>query len=386
MDTAFDVAIVGLGAVGSATLLQAAARGLRCVGIDRFVPPHIQGSSHGETRITRRAIGEGLAYVPLAMRSHAIWRDLETRTGRTLLTTPGCLVLAEGGGAATDGFLGRTIAAAERFDIDHEQLDADAIRHRFPQFAVGDADHGYFEPGGGYLHVERCIATNLMLAQAAGGLCRFGETVAALHPRAGGIAIEFAGGERITAAQVVVAAGSWAGALLGEPFASLLTPTRQVMHWFPLEPVPALAAAWVGGPTFIWSHGDRTRDFYGFPSIDGGCTIKTANEQPPIPVTPDTMRRTVDPDEAAAMYAGHVAGRLRGVRPDAARSAACLYTQSPDAHFAIGRHPAMDRVLVASPCSGHGFKHSAAIGEAIAQRLAGETVALALDDFALSRF
>ncbi len=86
------------------------------------------------------------------------------------------------------------------------------------------------------------------------------------------------------------------------------------------------------------------------------------------------------------MYAGHVAGRLRGVRPDAARSATCLYTQSPDAHFAIGRHPAMDRVLVASPCSGHGFKHSAAIGEAIAQQLAGEAPAVELAGFAPSRF
>ncbi|WP_230771894.1 N-methyl-L-tryptophan oxidase [Sphingomonas sp. Leaf4] len=386
MANRFDVAIIGLGAVGSATLLQAAERGLDCVGIDRFVPPHIWGSSHGETRITRRAIGEGLAYVPLALRSHAIWLDLEARTGRTLLTASGCLVLAEGGGPAADSFLGRTIAAAERFDIDHEQLDADAIRHRFPHFAPGDADHGCFEPGGGYLHVERCIATNLMLARAAGGLCRFGETAVALDPVTGGVAIELAGGERITAAQVVVAAGSWAGALLGEPFASLLTPTRQVMHWFPLDPVPALAAAWANGPTFIWSHADRTRDFYGFPSIDGGCTIKTANEQPPVRVTPDTMHRTAGPDEAAAMYAGHVAGRLRGVRADAARSATCLYTQSPDAHFAIGGHPAMDRVLVASPCSGHGFKHSAAIGEAIAQRLAGEADAIDLAGFALSRF
>ncbi len=382
----FDLAIIGLGAVGSATLFQAAERGLRCVGIDRFVPPHVWGSSHGETRITRQAIGEGLAYVPLAMRSHAIWRDLERRTGRELLTACGCLVVADGGGAAGDDFIGRTIAAAERFDIEHRMLDADAVRQRFPQFAPGADDRAYFEPGGGYLHVERCIATNLTLAKTTGARCRLGETVAALHPQAKHVAIELVNGERILAAHVVVAAGSWAGGLLGEPFDALLTPTRQVMHWFALAPDPASATAWTEGPAFIWSHGDRTRDFYGFPSIDGGCTIKTANEQPPIRVAPEAIQRTIAPNEAADMYADHLAGRLLGVRPDPVRSTTCLYTQSPDAHFVIGGHPASDRITVASPCSGHGFKHSAAIGEILAARSAGGSVDIDLGIFDPARF
>lgn len=385
MPDVFDIAVIGLGAVGSATLLQAAERGLACVGIDRFVPPHVWGSSHGETRITRQAIGEGLSYVPLAIRSHEIWRDLERRTGRELLTAAGCLVLADGGGTSAESFISRTIAAAQRFDIEHATLDSDAIRRRFPQFAVGRADRAYFEPGGGYLHVERCIATNVMLARAAGAACHLGETVAAIHPEANHVVIELDSGERILAAQAVVAAGSWVGGLLGEPFASWLTPTRQIMHWFPLDPAPALTRAWTASPVFIWSHPDRTRDFYGFPSIDGGCTVKTANEQPPVAVAPDTMDRTAGPDEATRMHADHLAARLIGVQASAARSATCLYTQSPDAHFVIDRHPDSDRLLVASPCSGHGFKHAAAIGDTIAARLAGGSTDIDLEAFRLAR-
>ena len=89
----YDVAVVGLGAAGAATLYQLARRGISAVGIDRFSPPHIYGSTHGDTRITREAIGEGEAYTPLVQRSHAIWRELEAETGQTLLTQCGGLIL-----------------------------------------------------------------------------------------------------------------------------------------------------------------------------------------------------------------------------------------------------------------------------------------------------
>src|SRR2546422_11040019 len=121
-----DVIVVGLGAMGSAALYQLARRGLRPIGLDRFAPPHDRGSSHGEGRITRLAIGEGEEYVPFAMRSHEIWRELEAETGRSLLTQVGGLILGRADGALhgqTD-FVGRTIAAAKRFHIAHEVLTA----------------------------------------------------------------------------------------------------------------------------------------------------------------------------------------------------------------------------------------------------------------------
>ena len=88
-----DVIVVGLGAMGSAALYQLAKRGIAVTGIDRFSPPHDRGSSHGESRITRQAIGEGEEYVPFALRSHEIWRELEADTGRSLFSSVGGLII-----------------------------------------------------------------------------------------------------------------------------------------------------------------------------------------------------------------------------------------------------------------------------------------------------
>src|SRR5215469_8751511 len=116
-----DIVVVGLGAVGSAALYQSAKLGARVIGIDRFVPPHDQGSSHGETRITRQAIGEGREYVPLVMRSNQIWEEIEAETGRSLLTRNGALILQPphivGDHHGSTSFLADTIAAAEENDI-----------------------------------------------------------------------------------------------------------------------------------------------------------------------------------------------------------------------------------------------------------------------------
>ena len=170
----FDTIVVGLGAIGSACLYQLAKRGQRVLGVDRYHPPHSYGSSHGETRITRQAIGEGEAYVPLVLRSHQIWRALEAETGLSLLETCGALILGDPDGAAchhgkTD-FIRRTILAAERFGIAHEVLDAAAIQDRFPQFQLTGRETAYFEPGGGYVHPERCIEAQLAMARRHGAV------------------------------------------------------------------------------------------------------------------------------------------------------------------------------------------------------------------------
>ncbi len=142
-----DVIVVGLGALGAATLYQLSQRGARVLGIDQFAPPHDQGSSHGDSRITRLAVGEGDEYVPFVQRSHAIWRELEARTGKPLMTTTGGLILAPRDRVAEhhgkSDFVRRTIACAERFGIAHEVLDAAGIRARFPQFRLQGDEIGY---------------------------------------------------------------------------------------------------------------------------------------------------------------------------------------------------------------------------------------------------
>ncbi|HTV63947.1 MAG TPA: FAD-dependent oxidoreductase, partial [Bryocella sp.] len=132
MSSTSDILVIGLGAVGSAATYQAAKRKAHVIGIDRFAPPHDQGSSHGETRITRQAIGEGREFVPLVLRSNEIWEELEAATGRNLLTRCGCLVLASpnapGKHHGSSSFLQDTIDAAREFAIAHEILSADELR------------------------------------------------------------------------------------------------------------------------------------------------------------------------------------------------------------------------------------------------------------------
>jgi sarcosine oxidase len=373
--------------MGAAALYQLAKRGADVLGIDSHAPPHGFGSSHGETRITRRAVGEGDAYAPLALRSHAIWCELEAITGTTLLHQVGCLIMAPRGSRMGHhhkvDFLGRTIAVARDHGIAHETLDAASITARFPGFVLSGNEEGCFEPGGGYVRPERCIAAQLTVAKAHGARIRTGTTARNIRQRNGVVSVETDAGI-VEAPQVVVAAGAWAGPLLGTPFDRLLRPYRQVLHWFPLDAGAREAAAAL--PTFIWMYGTTPAEHcYGFPAIDGAAEIKVATEQYTETCDPDRVERNVVAGDIEG-FGNHVASRLRGTASQPLRSSVCLYTVTPDGNFVIDRHPAMDRVLVVSACSGHGFKHSAGIGEAVAQLLdVGDTTA-SLKSFRLDRF
>ena len=383
-----DVAVLGLGAMGSAALYQLARRGVAAVGLDRYAPPHAFGSSHGETRITRQAVGEGRDYVPFVTAAHRIWRELEDETGETLLDACGALVMAPGNGVSSHhgkpDFVGRSIAAAQGAGIAHEVLDGHAVARRFPQFLnlAGD-EKAYYEPGGGYVFPERCVAAQLRRAGALGAGIRTGCEVLAVRQDGAGVHIETPDGV-VVADRAVVNAGAWTAPLLGRPFDRLLTVRRQLLHWYALEDDAAYGTR---APVFIWMYGTGDTDYlYGFPPIPGSRAIKVATEQYSTATTADAVERRVDPGESAAMYRLRVAGRLAGVSPDVVQAAACVYTVTPDRGFIIDRHPEMDRVWVVSACSGHGFKHSAGIGEAVAAELAGGDGRVDLAPFALARF
>ncbi len=381
-----DVVVVGLGAVGAATLLALARRGVRAVGVDRFAPPHDRGSSHGESRVTRLAIGEGAAYVPMARRSHALWRELEAETGERLFDQVGMLLLGEGDGGASHGqagFLGRTVAVAREAGVAHELLDAGEVRARFPQFAVRDAERGYFEPEAGLLHVERCVAAMLARAQALGAEVRTGEAVLGVAPDGAGVAVATERG-RILAGRAVLAAGAWLPGLAGGVLGRVARVHRQVLLW--LEPTEPALWAPERCPVFIWTHGTAEEDYlYGFPLLPGSAGVKAASERYDAPVLPDAVDRVVSAAEAEAIRVRHIAGRLRGVGPRITRTATCLYTVTPDAGFVLDRLWAGDdRAVLASACSGHGFKHSPALGERMAAMACGEMAAA--EEFGLARF
>jgi sarcosine oxidase len=383
-----DLVVVGLGAMGSAVLYQLAKRGAKVIGIDRFVPPHQMGSSHGETRLTRQAVGEGRDYAPFVLNSHRIWRELEADTGETLLNDCGVLVMAPGSGQTSHhgkpDFVARSIEVARDFGIVHEVLDGAEVARRFPQFlGLAGNEKAYYEPGGGYVFPERCISAQLARASQLGAHIRTGVEVLSIGQHPGAVRIETSDGT-ILAGQVVVSAGSWTAPLLGAPFERFLTVNRQVLHWYELDDLTAYGP---DAPGFIWMHGTTDVDYlYGFPPLPGDHRIKVATEQYETRTTADSINREVEPAESAEMYRKHVQGRLAGAQPRVAHTAACLYTVTPDRGFIIDRHPRQDRVFVISACSGHGFKHSAGIGDAVAELLTGGHNHVDLTPFSIARF
>jgi sarcosine oxidase len=358
-----DLLVIGLGAVGSATLLHAAGQGMDVLGIDRYAPPHPHGSTHGESRITRLAIGEGAEYVPLVRRSHALWRELEAVSGQSLYRACGGLVLARSGTASPmhgqSGFFDNTVAVARAHGIAHEELDARAIAARWPQFGLAGDERGYFEPEAGYLRPEECVAAQLALAQERGARVQTGERLLGWQVDGRGLRVET---DRASyrPGTAVLAVGAWLPGLLGAA-APPLRVTRQVLHWF--EPESAGDYAEERFPIFIWNWGPAPGEvFYGFPDLGGGVKLATELD---APCDTDRVQRSVRAAESAAMHARHVAGRLRGVSARVRRTATCLYTEAPGARFLVDRLQA-GGPIIASACSGHGFKHSAALGEALA--------------------
>lgn len=375
----YDVIVVGLGAVGAATTYQLAKRGVRVLGIDRFAPPHDKGSTHGGTRITRLAIGEGAHLTPIVTRSHEIWRDIERETGQELLTQCGGLFISSPKKLAkthVENFLETTIAAAETFGVAHERLDAAAIRARFPQFAVRDDEYGYYEPSAGFVRPEACVAAQLALAERHGAELHRGETVQGYEAGANGVTVTTDRGI-YTADRVMLAAGAWLPGLIDDGRASLFKVYRQVQFWFEAKAVSA------PGPVFIWELPVGRLGIYGFPSLDG-ATLKVATERYDEAVSPDAVSRDVSAGEIAAMQA-LVAPYLPGVGAYV-RASTCLYTVSPDYGFIVDPLDEGERVVMVSACSGHGFKHSAALGEALAERATTGRSRLDLAPFRISRF
>ncbi len=357
MPSRFDVVIVGLGAMGSAVACHLSRRGERVLGLDRFAPPHALGSSHGQTRIIREAYFEHPIYVPLVQRAYELWSALERETGRTLFRETGGLMIGKPDGAVVAG----ARRSAKEHSLTHEVFSAAEVRARFPALQPTDEMLAVWEPRAGILFPEICVEAHLTMARTQGADLRSDEPVLSWEVDGDGVRVLTAkGGYR--ARQLVLTAGSWIHSLLGD-MKLPLSVERQVQLWF--EPKHRVPFQPERCPIHIWEH-EPGRFFYGFPDLGGG--VKVARHHEGEMVDPDFVNREVLPEEVEAMRT-----LVRQFLPDAEgslRSAAvCMYTNAPDGHFFIDRHPAHPRVLIASPCSGHGFKFSSVIGEVMADLL-----------------
>jgi len=361
MTRVHDVIVVGLGAMGSASAYQLARRGQSVLGLEAFGRAHQLGSSGGLTRVIRLAYFEHPDYVPLLRAAWDLWPEIEAESGQELLLRTGGLYAGRRGSAVLDG----AVLSAQRHDLPHEVLDAAEVGRRFPALRL-DADMAALhEELAGLLYPERCIDAHLTLAERHGAELHFEERVTGWASAGEGIEVVTNRG-RYTAGRLVLAAGPWLPRLL--PDLELpLTIERQPLFWFEPTGSPELLAP-DRLPVYIVEL-DAEYAFYGFPLLPGQG-VKVARHHGGRPADPDTVDRQASAADEAEVrrfidrYLPGAGGRRLDGR-------VCMYTNTPDFNFIIDVHPTDPRVLILSPCSGHGFKFASVIG-VIAADLATE--------------
>ncbi len=371
----YDAIVIGLGGMGSAAAAELARRGLRVLGLERFGPAHDRGSSHGRSRIIRKAYFEDPAYVPLILRACELWARLERNAATDLVTITGGLMI----GPQSSLTLAGSRASAERWNLDHEMLDAAEIRRRYPTLTPDPHVVALYEPSAGFVQPEMAVATNLRVAGGAGAELRFQTPVHAWRALGEGVRVTTAS-ETVEAGRLIIAGGAWAPQLLAD-MGLPLSVERQVQYWFAPAGGPE---PFVRHPLWIWEADDGVQ-FYGLPAHEPDRGVKTAFFRMGEPCTPETIDRTVRTEETEVMrsyLARHVPllnGRLLDARP-------CMYTNTPDEHFVIAAHPAHPSVAIAAGFSGHGFKFVPLVGEILADLVLDGATRHPIDLFDPARF
>jgi len=376
MTDRYDVIVVGVGGMGSATAYHLAERGVDVLGLERYDIPHTKGSSHGVTRLIRKPQYEDPAYVPLVRRAYELWEELEEKTGRQLLYRTGGLDI----GAPDSQVYSGSVRSCEAHDIDHEILSADQINERFPGYELPENHRGVYQPDSGFVVPEQCIIAHVRAAQQRGAEIRARESVTDIEPTPDGGAQVTSQKGTYEADRVVVTAGAWAQKLVPE-LTGLAVPERQVLAWF--QPKAPEQFAPRSFPVFV--HAAEDGHYYGFPEHDvPGFKFGKFNHLEEV-VDPDEMDRQPRPEDESLLREYGKQYFPEGIGPTM-RLATCMFTNTPDEHFILDTLPDHPQITVGAGFSGHGFKFASAIGEVLADLALEKAPGHDLDLFRLSRF
>jgi sarcosine oxidase len=351
----YDVIVVGVGGMGSAACWHMAKRGLRVLGLERFDIPNAMGSSHGVTRIIRLPYYEDPSYVPLLRRAYENWRALEAATGQQVLHITGSLDASPEQDPLFEGALN----SARLHDMPHEVLTGAAINARFPGYRLPEETRAVYQPEGGFVASERAILAHVRAAQDAGAEIRAREQVMSWLTGPSGVTVHTDRGV-YRAGRLVLAAGAWMGQLV-PGLARLAIPERQVLAWLqPMRPELFTPARF---PVFNLTVEEGR--YYGFPVFEVPGFKFGRYHHRDEHGAPEVIRREPDAaDEAllrefSARYFPDGNGPTMALRD-------CMFTNTPDEHFIIDYHPDHPEVILASPCSGHGYKFCSVVGEILA--------------------
>jgi sarcosine oxidase len=380
MPNPYDVIVLGLGGMGSAAAYHLAGRGLKVLGLEQFTPAHDQGSSHGKTRVIRQSYFEDPAYVPLLLRAYELWRTLESESGEGLLFEVGGLMI----GAEASSVVAGSLRSAQTHGLPHEMLDAKEVTRRFPVLTPPANHIALYEKHAGFVMPEKCVKAHLDLAARRGAELHFEEKVLDWKATNSGVIVTTSQGT-YEAGRLVIAPGAWAPQVLVDAGLPLEV-ERQLLYWFdtaigtePFQPERF--------PIFIWEAAANVQP-YGFPSIDGPAGgVKVALFRAPTTsiCTPDTIDRTVHAAEIETMRQS-VLPLIPSLTGKCVRAVTCMYTNTPDQHFVLARHPRHEQVVIACGFSGHGFKFASVIGEVLADLAVSGSTSFDIDFLRPSRF
>ncbi|RFZ94001.1 N-methyl-L-tryptophan oxidase [Mucilaginibacter conchicola] len=372
----YDVIVVGLGANGSSALYHLAKAGKKVLGIDRFAPPHTHGSSHGQSRIIRQAYHESPFYVPLVQAAYEIWYDMERISGKKLLLKTGGITM----GAPDADVVTGAIASALEHNLPYQLLDHKDIQKRYPALKPTVDTVGVFEPAAGILFPEDCISVFVEQAARNGAAIHTNEMVLEIIRQRDFIKV-VTNKQTYFTQKLVLSTGAWMNSLL--PDLQLpLSIERQVLYWFKNKNSAAQANVKPDNlPVYIWQSAPDEL-FYGFPDLGDG--IKVALHHFGRPVVPDELKDDVTGEEINRMQG--IVEKYFNISPEFNYSAVCMYTNTPDEHFIIDHHPDDERIIIASPCSGHGFKFSSLTGKIISDMTTDKPVEFDIQLFNMARF
>jgi len=352
---AFDAIVIGVGGMGGSALYHLTRRGLRVLGIEQFHIGHDRGSSHGDTRIIRKAYFEHPAYVPLLHRAYALWEDLQATAEEELIRCTGLLLVGRPEGQLIRGVR----LAADEHNLHIECVPHGDLRKRFPGFVAGRGCEVLFEPGAGFLWVERCVHAHAAQAVGQGATIAVGQTVRGWSGDQHGVIVH-TDDQEYTAGHLVICSGAWTQTLL-EGQALPLEVRRKVVLWFDARDDTYDVDR--GCPVFAYDIDGGF--YYGFPML-GNQEIKLAEHSGGRGVVdPDALDRTLQADDEVRVRR-FATQHLPRVAPDIKRHSVCMYTMTPDEHFVIDRHRDHRCVYYAAGFSGHGFKFAPIIGSVLA--------------------
>ncbi|OGM46850.1 hypothetical protein ABOM_005016 [Aspergillus bombycis] len=350
----YDVAVVGLGALGSGAAYQAAVKGAKVIGFEQFELGHVRGASHDTSRIVRTSYGNP-EFVALARSAYKDWADLERRSGLTLLDITGGVVFLPRGGPTPSSDFTRSLDAN---GVPYELLDSKEVNRRWPGFNIPDGIDAVYTADTGIVHASKAVTTMQYQARANGAVLREKTRVDRLIPDGNGVVIETSKG-RVRAGKVILAADAWINKLLAPLGAEipLTVMQEQITYFKPADPALYEPARF---PVWIWG-GEKW--FYGFPTY-GEPTIKAGQDAQMNIMDPD-HRTFVPSPEAFKTLKDHMDTIIPGHGQDL-RTVTCQYSITPDRQFIIGPIQKNPNIIVALG-NGHAFKFAPAIGRVVAE-------------------